>query len=312
MLKILENYDQRNDGMIFRKNRREYFFLRSFFIHNLLFLIAILFLFSCQQPPTPSLKFQGYIEGRFTYVSPNVSGVLQEIYVNRGDKVKEGDKLFFLEEQPEGHQYLEVQAKLEQAVALRDKIKSELEEAKLNLSRQNKLLQANATTQQAYDSARIAVDKTKAQLSSEEANIKSLQEQLSKNKWNVEKKLVYAAKPAVVHDIYHLTGEYIALGKPVLALIASEDISIVFFIPQGDLSKIKLGQTIVISCDQCPKTYSAKISFISSKAEYTPPVIYSEVERAKLVFRVEAKLENKEVNLHAGQPVEVSVNEKQN
>ena len=44
-----------------------------------------------------------------------------------------------------------------------------------------------------------------------------------------------------------------------------------------------------VGCDNCPENLEARISFISREAEYTPPVIFSEQERAKLVFRVEAR-----------------------
>ena len=48
----------------------------------------------------------------------------------------------------------------------------------------------------------------------------------------------------------------------------------------------------------------ARINFISKKAEYTPPVIYSLEERSKLVFLVEAKPDQPEL-LRVGQPVRI-------
>ena len=45
-------------------------------------------------------------------------------------------------------------------------------------------------------------------------------------------------------------------------------------------------------------------NFISAQAEFTPPVIYSQEERARLVFRVEAIPERPE-DLRVGQPVTV-------
>jgi HlyD family secretion protein len=48
----------------------------------------------------------------------------------------------------------------------------------------------------------------------------------------------------------------------------------------------------------------AHVSFISRTAEFTPPVIYSQEERAKLVFMVEARPERPE-RLRVGQPMSV-------
>ena len=50
----------------------------------------------------------------------------------------------------------------------------------------------------------------------------------------------------------------------------------------------------------------ARVDFISAQAEFTPPVIYSQEERARLVFRVEASPEKPE-DLRVGQPVSVAL-----
>ena len=61
-----------------------------------------------------------------------------------------------------------------------------------------------------------------------------------------------------------------------------------------------------MNCDGCKTGLLARISFISAQAEFTPPVIYSREERARLVFRIEARPEQPE-NLRVGQPVSVSL-----
>jgi HlyD family secretion protein len=60
-----------------------------------------------------------------------------------------------------------------------------------------------------------------------------------------------------------------------------------------------------VSCDGCAPDISARISFISSKAEYTPPLIYTLEERAKLVFLIEAR-PNRPDLVRVGQPVRVA------
>jgi HlyD family secretion protein len=66
-----------------------------------------------------------------------------------------------------------------------------------------------------------------------------------------------------------------------------------------------LGATMAITCDNCPGDLQGRIVFISREAEFTPPVIFSEQERAKLVFRVEAK-PNGDWSLPIGLPVTVT------
>jgi HlyD family secretion protein len=63
--------------------------------------------------------------------------------------------------------------------------------------------------------------------------------------------------------------------------------------------------TVTYSCDGCGAARQAKISYIAPRAEFTPPVIYSERARAKLVFLVEAALPVEAKPLPPGLPVEV-------
>jgi len=61
-----------------------------------------------------------------------------------------------------------------------------------------------------------------------------------------------------------------------------------------------------VSCDGCEKGLTAKVSFIAGSAEYTPPVIYSLEERAKLVFLIEARPLHPE-KFRVGQPITVTL-----
>ena len=77
-----------------------------------------------------------------------------------------------------------------------------------------------------------------------------------------------------------------------------------FFVPETALGGLALGQTLQVRCDGCADDLTAKVSYISTEAEYTPPIIYSNETRSKLVFMVEARPDNG-AELHPGQPVEV-------
>ena len=73
---------------------------------------------------------------------------------------------------------------------------------------------------------------------------------------------------------------------------------------EAELPKITLGQTVSIRCDNCEKDIVARVSFISRTSEFTPPVIYSQDERSKLVYLIEARTDTPQ-NLRVGQPVNV-------
>jgi len=77
-----------------------------------------------------------------------------------------------------------------------------------------------------------------------------------------------------------------------------------FFVNEAALPALKLGDTVSMNCDGCDSGLTASISFIARTSEYTPPVIYSTEERAKLVFLIEARPQQPE-RLRVGQPVSV-------
>jgi HlyD family secretion protein len=77
-------------------------------------------------------------------------------------------------------------------------------------------------------------------------------------------------------------------------------------VPEEQLSGVHLGDRVAFRCDSCPADLGGTVSFIAPQAEYTPPVIYSEASRAKLVYSVEARPPSAQAPLiNPGQPVAV-------
>jgi HlyD family secretion protein len=74
------------------------------------------------------------------------------------------------------------------------------------------------------------------------------------------------------------------------------------------VGKLQIGRNITLLVDGRDARVPASITFISTQVEYTPPVIYSDENRAKLVFMVIAKpAADQAATLHPGQPVEVTL-----
>jgi len=92
----------------------------------------------------------------------------------------------------------------------------------------------------------------------------------------------------------------------IVALLPPGNIKVRFFVPQTVLPRIAYGEAVTVRCDGCTGDLTAKVSFISKTAEFTPPVIYSLEERAKLVFLIEA-VPTEPGNLRVGQPVDVAL-----
>ena len=114
-----------------------------------------------------------------------------------------------------------------------------------------------------------------------------------------------APQAGTIERIYRRPGEVAAFGDPVVALLAPENIKVKFFAPEPMLSSLAIGGAVDFSCDGCAAR-KAEISFIASEPQYTPPVIYSLKERAKLVFLVEARPVDRD-GLRPGLPVTITL-----
>lgn len=252
---------------------------------------------------------QGYIEGRYTYMATSVSGILKELLVARGTEVKQGQLLFVLDEEPELDLYNAAQENLKQSVAARDAVIPNVEYSKLMMERYQVLVPKNAIQQSTLDNAKALYHSNEAQLAQAEATIASSTATLAQTKWTKDQKRVYAPVDAIVFDTYYRLGEYTEANQAILSLLAPADIKAIFYIREKDLGKVRLGETVTVTCDGCKTGYPAKISFISPSAEYTPPVIYSETTSPKLIYRIEAEFAPIDaIQMHPGQPVIVKFN----
>jgi HlyD family secretion protein len=221
-------------------------------------------------------SFQGWVEADLIFVSPDESGRVETLSVREGDTVTQGSPLFT------------VDAELQQAdVAM---AQASVTNARQAFDRAQTLVKTQAGTQRAFDEAEAA-------LRTAEARLNSAQTRLVRRK-------VSSPVTGAVQQIYYRPGEMVPAGRPVVALLPPGNIKIRFFIPEPTLPRISLGETVTIRCDGCRSDLSARVSFISRSSEFTPPVIYSQEERAKLVFMIEARTTTPEA-LRVGQPVTV-------
>ena len=139
----------------------------------------------------------------------------------------------------------------------------------------------------------------KAQLKVAEAQLLSAQTRLARRK-------VASPVTGSVQQIYYRVGELVPEGKPIVALLPPTNLKVRFFVNEAMLPRLAVGDTVHVSCDGCDPDITAKISFIARTSEFTPPVIYSTEERAKLVFLIEARPE-RPGRLRVGQPVSVAL-----
>jgi HlyD family secretion protein len=225
------------------------------------------------------IRVQGYVEGEFVYVSSPLSGPLQTLSVYRGDEVKAGDPLFELDRTVE-------KAALDQA-------KASLTFSEQDFERQEQLaLTPGSSTVRDLQLAREARDLDSQRLAQAE--------------WNYTQKFQSAPQSGLVFDTLYRQGEWVDAGHPVAVVLPPQNIEVRAFISETQIGMIHPGDPAQVFVDGVHKSFQGTLRYIFPQAEYTPPVIYSQESRAKLVFMVEVDFAPEiAAQMHPGQPVDV-------
>jgi HlyD family secretion protein len=266
---------------------------RRIFVLIFSFALAAIFVAGCSS--NSSNVFQGYIEGEYVHVASPLGGALTNLAVARGDAVKTGQLLFELERGSEAAAVQQAEKNLAQA------------KASLALSEAEFARRQQLRNDQGVISAE-ELDQTRAQRDADQAQVDSQTAALDKARWSFDQKQQFAPTNALVQDTLYRAGEWVVAGNPVVELLPPANIKVRFFVPQAVLPRIKPGQTVSVTFDGGPHPYSATVNFISTQAEFTPPVIYSRENRSKLVFMIEAKFSPADAAaLRPGQPVDVEI-----
>ncbi len=289
---------------------------------------------------------QGYIEGEFVYVASPFGGRLVDLAVKRGEQVAAGALLFRLEEEAERAARDEALRRVDQAEAqladarqgLRpsemNAIQAQLEQAKASLAlseielrRQQKLLLSSVTSRRDVDMAQATRDEDRQRVSqlestletgrlgardevvrAAEQNLLAQQAGLERAAWNLAQKQQAAQQDALVSDTLYRVGDWVPAGHPVVVLLPPGNLKVRAFVPQDVFGRLRVGTPAQVMVDGVPDPYPATVTFLSPRAEFTPPVIYSQKMREKFVFLVELSVDPSLAgSLHPGQPVDVEL-----
>jgi HlyD family secretion protein len=139
------------------------------------------------------------------------------------------------------------------------------------------------------------------------AEVKAATDGLAQAQWRLEQKAQSAPADALVVDTFYRPGEYVAAGAPVVSLLPPGNVKVRFYVPETVVANVRPGAAATVTCDGCGEPIPVRIDFVAPEAEYTPPVIYSRENRAKLVFLVEARPLAPAAGLRPGLPVEATL-----
>jgi HlyD family secretion protein len=318
---------------------------RTIIVLGVVIAVAAAFAVLWFQKAPPEASWQGYAEADFVKVGPTQQGLVTAVHVQRGDHVVKGAPLFdqddamdraavdqaaHLTQQARDQlanlrgpakptEIAQAEANLNDAIAARGKVQADLQ-------RNETLLASGSATKQIVDQERADLASAEAKIAAAAAAVKQTQAPLGRPdeivaqtsaveaadaalaqaRWRLAQRSVVSPVAGVVADVLARPGETLQAGAPVASLLPPENIFIRFFVPELSLARVHIGETVALTCDNCPPDLTGAVSFVSPQAEYTPPFIYSESTRAKFVFLAEARPKPDQAALfNPGQPVTV-------
>jgi HlyD family secretion protein len=292
------------------------------------------------------LRIYGNIDIRKADLAFNEQERIDQVLVEEGDRVTEGQVLARQQTNRLEAQIREIQAKIaaqqevvkrfeagtrpqeiEQARAEVAAARAQVKNTMKSYERIRQTSEAGATSQQALDNIRAQLDVDQAQLTVKEKalnlalegprkediaaaknNLETLKASLSLLKIRLADMTLTSPSAGVIQNRILEPGEMASPNRPVVTMALTDPKWVRAYVPEPDLGRINLGMKAEILSDSFPnQKFEGWIGFISPVAEFTPKTVETEDLRTKLVYEVRVYVHDSKDLLRLGMPVTVIV-----
>lgn len=295
----------------------------------ILTLAVTAFLFSSCNRNTFEHDASGTFEATEIIVSAEASGKIEQFDIIEGDRLTKGQYLGYIDTTQLYLKKLQLQKTTKAVSVKRPDIslqiaatKEQIAKAEIEKRRVENLLKDGAATQKQLDDvdSQLAVlQKTLgAQLNSLTTSVNSLNEessvyeiQVAQIEDQLQKSRIINTMEGTVLTKYAEANEMTAPGKPLYKIADTGNLFLRAYVISGQLEKIKIGQEVTVfinTSDEKQKSYKGNISWISSKAEFTPKTIQTQDERQNLVYAVKIAVQNTDDMIKIGMYGDVDFN----
>lgn len=249
----------------------------------------------------------GTFEATETTVSAEQSGTLLSFSLNEGDEVEEGREVGLIDTT---QIWLKIQqTKATKAVYNSQKpdmekqlaaTRQQLSKAQTEQRRYQELVNDGAAPRKILDDAVSQVQVLQRQLAAQISSLSTSTDALNKQmaatdvqvnqlRDQLQKCHIYTPVAGTVLEKYVERGEFVSMGKPLFKVADTRQMFLRAYVTSAQLQHIKVGQTVKVFADYGNgqrKAYDGRVSWISSRSEFTPKTILTDDERADLVYAV--------------------------
>lgn len=253
----------------------------------------------------------GVFESTETTVYAEQSGALMAFNVEEGDVINNGKEVglidttqLWLKIQQAGATksvYQSQKPELEKQIAA---TRQQLVKAKQDQQRYKELVADGAAPSKMLDDANSQVEvlqrQLDAQISSLTVSTNALDKQMAATdvqtdqlRDQLRKCHILAPTKGMVLEKYVERGEFVSTGKPLFKIADTENMYLRAYVTSTQLKDIKVGQKVTVFADYGngeKKEYQGKITWISTRSEFTPKTILTDDERADLVYAIKVTI----------------------
>lgn len=286
--------------------------IKSYILASVLFAGTSIFFTSCGSAEK-KYDATGTFEATEVTVSAEQNGKLLQFNVEEGDNIEIGKQVGLIDTV---QLYLKARqigaTKLVYASQRPDKtkqvaaIREQLEKAKKEYNRYAGLVKDGAGNKKLMDDAQSQVKVLQRQLDAQLSLLNNSDNSLSAQMGTADIQQLQVADQlqkchivspitGVVLNKYTEQGEYAVVGKPLFKVADTENMYMRAYITSEQLKNVKIGMQVKVFADYGngeKKEYAGKVSWISSKSEFTPKTILTDDERADLVYAVKIAVKN--------------------
>ena len=276
------------------------------------FFLSLLLLISCKSNDTETFA-SGYFEAVETIVSAQANGSILELNISEGQELTAGEKAGQIDSTQIYLTIRQVQSQKGAVLSRKPDIssqtavlKEQLIQANRELERVENLYAGQAATQKQLDDARSAVAVLNRQLNAQQTTLDKTTASVGKetNPLEVQISLLedQLRKCRIINPVsgtvlvkYVEPSEMAVTGKPLYKIADLSTLILRAYITAGQLSGLKLGQQVIVLIDKGkdkPAEYEGIVTWISSKAEFTPKTIQTRDERSNEVYAVKIAVKN--------------------
>lgn len=243
-----------------------------------------------RQAADGAITLYGNVDIRDVALSFRVSGRIDEVRFEEGDRVSAGDVVAVLDRQPFTDDVTLYRAQLEEAVVTRNKVEKPFQ-------RRAELTKIGAISTEERDDAEAARDEAQAQVKSAEARLQVALTGLHDTR-------LYSPSNGIILTRVREPGAVVGAGEPVLSLALDNPVWVRTYIDEPNLGFIYPGQKAAVFTDSGAQ-YEGQVGFISPQAEFTPKSVETSQLRTDLVYRLRIVINAPDKFLRQGMPVTV-------